>query len=149
MVRLLSPLEANNLKERLLIKLNLSYSKIANSLYEIDGMRVNVRVTSRRSSGRYWFNIQRKNVDSYIWICYDPEIKDWEAYYWIPAKEMWNRISHGSYRDRTWERAGRPIPNFEIDPRNNQYIGGEKKKTSISKFRNLRQPPNRLGAEIQ
>jgi len=141
MARLLSPLEASNLKERLLTKLNLPYSKIANSLYEVNGKRVNVRVTSRRSSGRYWFNIQRKNVDSYIWICYDPQIEDWESYYWIPSEEMWNIVSHGSYRDRTWERSGRSIPNFEIDPQKDLYVGGGRTKTSIGRFRNLRRLP--------
>jgi hypothetical protein len=140
MGRLLSPLEANNLKERLLAKLNLRYSKIGNSLYEIDGERVNVKVSSKRVSGHYWFNIQRKNVDSYIWMCYDPEIEDWETYYWITRREMWDLIRHGSYRDRTWERSGRPIPNFVIDPRKDLYAGGGKEKIPIGKFRNLRKP---------
>ena len=144
MVRLLSPLEANNLKERLLAQLDLPHSKIANSIYEINGERVNVRVTSKRTSGHYWFNIQRKSVKSYIWICYDTEIEDWEAYYWITKEEMWSMISQGSYRDRTWERSGRPIPNFEIDPQNDLYIGGEKKKIPISRFRDLRTPPSEV-----
>ena len=57
---------------------------------------------------------------------------------------MWSMISQGSYRDRTWERSGRPIPNFEIDPQNDLYIGGEKKKIPISRFRDLRTPPSEV-----
>ena len=137
----LSREEADNVKEKLLVRLNLPYIRIANSLYDINGKRVNVKVTSRRLSGRYWFGIQRKNVHSYIWICYDPQMQIWEAYYWIPVGDMWGYIRHGSYRDRTWEKMGRPIPNFEIDTKRDLYIGGGNTKISIRKFRNLLRPP--------
>lgn len=141
MIKRLSPEEAKNIKEKLLVKLNLPYFRLASSLYNIDGKRVNIKVTSPRLSGRYWFNIQRKKVDSYIWICYNPRMQTWEAYYWIPAGEMWSFINRGSYRDRTWEKRGRPIPNFEIDTQRDLYIGGGVTKISIRKFRNLQRPP--------
>ncbi len=133
--------EAAAIKERLVSKIGLPNSRIANSLYSIDGETVNVKVTSKRASGRYWFNIQRKKVHSYIWVCYDPQTQTWEAYYWIPVTNMWSYIKHGSYRDRTWEKRGRSIANFEIDPERDLYIGGEKTKVSIKNYRNLSKPP--------
>jgi hypothetical protein len=133
--------EAAAVKERLVSEIGLPHFQIVNSLYSIDGETVNVKVTSRRSTGRYWFNIQRKRVNSYIWICYDPQMQTWEAYYWIPAAEMWNYVKRGSYKDRTWESRGRSIANFEIDSERDLYIGGEKARLSISKYRNLSRPP--------
>ena len=131
--------KVDDIKEKLLGSLKLTFKKIANSLYYINGKRVNVKLTTPRQSGRYWFNIQRK-ADSYIWICYNPEIQYWEAYYWIPAEDMWLYIKKGSYRDRTWEEKGRPIPNFEIDTEHDLYVG-KNYETSIRKFRNLETPP--------
>ena len=137
----LSRKEAAGIKNGLLDRLGLSYSRLADSLYSVDGKEVNIKITSRRSSGHYWFNLQRRNVHSYIWICYDPSLKFWEAYYWIPAEEMWRYVQRSSYRDRTWEEMGRPIPNFEIDCKNDLYIGGGRVKIAIEKFRSLTAPP--------
>jgi len=131
--------EEERVKESFLRNLKIPYTKIGRGLYNMDGKRVNVKLTKPRSSGRYWFGIQR-NADSYVWICYNPEIYFWEAYYWVPAEEMWTIISIGSYRDRTWEEKGRQIPNFEIDPRLDLYIGGKNVKISIRRFRNLLNP---------
>lgn len=141
MIGRLSREEVENIKENLLVRLNLPFFRIADSLYDIGAKRVNIKVTSPRASGRYWFGIQRKDVDSYVWICYNPEMQTLDAYYWIPAREMWNLISAGSYRDRIWEKKGRQIPNFEIDTKLNLYIGGGMTKISIEKFRNLQIPP--------
>jgi hypothetical protein len=96
----LSREEVENIKENLLVRFNLPFFRIADSLYDIGAKRVNIKVTSPRASGRYWFGIQRKDVDSYVWICYNPEMQTLDAYYWISAREMWNLISAGSYRDR-------------------------------------------------
>ena len=123
------------IKEKLFSSLNLHYSIVENSLYDIGEKRVNVKITSKRKTGRYWFNIQRKNVHSYIWICYIPTQQTIEAFYWIPAAEMWSCIGRSAYKDRTWERAGRPISNFEIDTKKDLYIGGAKARISIKRFR--------------
>ncbi|MHA1378991.1 MAG: hypothetical protein ACTSRG_11470 [Candidatus Helarchaeota archaeon] len=131
--------EATKIKENLIKSLNLPYWKIRDSLYKINKEEVNVKLTRPRASGRYWFNIQRK-ADSYIWICYNSDIEHWEAYYWIPAMEMWKFVKCSSYRDRTWEEKGYQISNFEIDIKSDLYIGGEY-KFSIKKFKNLKNPP--------
>ncbi|MCW3981219.1 MAG: hypothetical protein NWF11_07065 [Candidatus Bathyarchaeota archaeon] len=131
----LSREEATSIKEKLLSSNGVPYSVIANSVYDIDGRKVNVKITSRRSSGRYWFNIQRRSVNSYIWICFIPETRVLEAFYWIPADEMWSYVKRRAYKDRTWERAGHPIANFEIDTKHDLYIGGPKTRISIRKFR--------------
>ena len=131
----LSSKAAAIVKEKMFSSLSLHYSIVANSLYDIGGKRVNVKITSKRKTGRYWFNIQRKNVHSYIWICYIPTQQTVEAFYWIPAAEMWSYISRSAYKDRTWERTGRPIPNFEIDTKKDLYIGGSKARISIKRFR--------------
>ena len=123
------------IKEKLFSSLNLHYSMVANSLYDISEKRVNVKITSKRKTGRYWFNIQRKNVHSYIWICYVPTQQTIEAFYWIPATEMWSYIRKNAYKDRTWERAGHPISNFEINTKKDLYIGGSKTRISIKRFR--------------
>ncbi|MCW3981263.1 MAG: hypothetical protein NWF11_07295 [Candidatus Bathyarchaeota archaeon] len=134
----LSRQEATFLKEKLLSSIGVPYSRVANSVYHIHGRRVNVKITSRRKSGRYWFNIQRRNVDSYIWICYIPETRGLEAFYWIPAEEMWSYVSRRAYKDRTWERAGHPIANFEVDTKRDLYIGGPQTQISIRQFRGQR-----------
>lgn len=131
----LSRQEAKSIKEKLLSSIGVSYSMITNSVYVINGREVNVKITSKRSSGRYWFNIQRRNVNSYIWICYIPETRVVEAFYWIPAEEMWSYVRRRAYKDRTWERAGHPIANFEIDTKHDLYIGGPKTRISIRQFR--------------
>jgi len=131
----LSSKAAAIVKEKLFSSLSLHYSIVANSLYDIGGKRVNVKITSKRKTGRYWFNIQRKNVHSYIWICYIPTQQIVEAFYWIPATEMWSYINRSAYKDRTWERTGRPIPNFEIDSKKDLYIGGPKARISLKRFR--------------
>jgi len=131
----LSSKAAAIVKEKMFSSLSLRYSIVANSLYDIGGKRVNVKITSKRKTGRYWFNIQRKNVHSYIWICYIPTQQTVEAFYWIPATEMWSYINRSAYKDRTWERTGRPIPNFEIDTKKDLYIGGPKARISIKRFR--------------
>lgn len=134
----LSRQEATSIKEKLLSSIGVPYSRVANSVYDIHGQRVNVKVTSRRKSGRYWFNIQRRNVNAYLWICCIPETRGIEAFYWIPAEEMWSYVRRRAYKDRTWEKAGHPIANFEIDPKRDQYIGGPKTQISIRQFRGYR-----------
>ena len=133
------PEEANRIKQKLLGGLGFPFAKVANSLYLIQGRRVNVKLTSPRASGRYWFNIQRR-ADSYLWICLNPRNQRWDAYYWIPASTMISLIRHGSYRDWTWARRGREIPNFMIDTKKDMYIVG-RTMISISRFRDLKVPP--------
>ena len=134
----LSRQEATCIKEKLLTNIDVPYARVANSVYDINGRRVNVKITCRRRSGRYWFNIQRRDIHSYLWICCIPETRGIEAFYWIPAEKMWSYVRRRAYKDRTWERAGHPIANFEIDSKRDLYIGGPKTQISIQQFRGRR-----------
>jgi hypothetical protein len=117
----LSRTELQNLKDRFVANLGLPYTKIRNSLYFIGGKRVNIKITTPRASGRYWFNFQTE-ADSYIWLCYNPSFGDIEACYWIPNDQMHRMVDIASYEDRYWAKRGRVIPNFEIDSKSDSYI---------------------------
>jgi hypothetical protein len=136
----LSTTEADNIKIRLVARLGLPYTKIRNSFYARVGEKLaNVKITIPRPSGRYWFNLQAE-ADSYIWICYSPDLGDIDTYYWIPSDHMRRLIKTSSYRDRTWERRGRLIPNFVIDPKSDSYVAPGYSE-SISQFKNLTRCP--------
>lgn len=130
--------ELQNLKDRFVVNLGLPYAKIRNdnSFYLICGKRVNIKVTMPRASGRYWFNFQTR-ADSYIWLCYNPELGDIESYYWIPRDEMCRLINTASYPDNYWKKRGRVIPNFEIDSKSDAYVVRGNSE-SILQFKNLR-----------
>ena len=138
MTNRISSHESTVIKEQYLGRLGRPYQRIANSLYLIRGGTVNVKLTRPRSSGRYWFNIQ-KRADSFLWICWNKRIQE-STYYWIPAREMRELIALGAYRDWTWERRGRRIPNFMIDTITDEYVAG-KTRVSIRQFRDVKHPP--------
>jgi len=138
--------EAQSLKDSFVANLGLPYTKIRNSLYRISGKCVNVKITTPRTSSRYWFNIQAE-ADSYIWICYNPQLGNIVVYYWIPSDQMHRLINTKSYPDRTWELRGRIIPNFEIDPKSDSYRVKDYSE-SISQFKNLKTSPQIMSDRV-